>query len=92
MTLPAALTVAVLSELKAQIDTSVKAGQGIVLDLGAVERIDSAGVQFLLAVLRHFDGRLRAVGHSAALHAASKLYQLDAVFAPLLATRESDDA
>lgn len=92
ITLPASLTIAELSGLKLQIDEAMTWEVPLLVELGEVDRIDSAGMQCLLALSARVGPMLRFRGASEAVNALAALYNLSDALALLIAHPEPEHA
>lgn len=80
------LTIYSAAQVKQVLLDALAARDPLTLDLADVCEVDSAGVQLLLAALRHAlaqGGQLHLSGHSAAVQEAFALLGLDAQLAPV---------
>lgn len=77
--LPEQLTVAHLGALKQQIDLLLKEASEVEIDLAPVIKVDTAGLQCLLALAAMPAQRLHWRGHSPAIGAMIDLYNLRGV-------------
>ncbi len=83
------LTIYSAAQVKQALVDALVARDPLTLDLADVCEVDSAGVQLLLAALRHAvsqGGSLQLAGHSAAVQEAFALLGLDAQLAPVHST------
>lgn len=77
-------TIPYAAEIHTQLLGALQRGEPLSLDLSAVESIDSAGIQLLLATrasLREREQALTLTGTSGAVQAALAVYGLQEVFA-----------
>ena len=75
-------TVADASSLKSGLARLLEESDSVTLDIGAVQRIDTAGLQVIAAFIRERESHGRQVqwrGHAPALEAAAKLLGLGAL-------------
>jgi len=87
LSLTGELVVHELAGLRARLD-EIAAGSGeLTLDVSGLEQVDTAGLQLLVAFLRHRGSQdpLRLAGLSPALERAAKLTGLEDELAPFLA-------
>lgn len=90
--LPEQLTVAHLSAFKQQIDLALNEASEVEIDLDPVVKIDTAGMQCLLALAAMPAQRLHWRGHSPAIDAMIDLYNLRGVLPAGLAHAEKAHA
>lgn len=61
------LTISTVAETKTTLSTALDHPGNLVVDLGNVEELDTAGLQLMLAASRYGGDRIRFVNHSAAV-------------------------
>lgn len=61
------LTISTVTEIKTTLSTALDQPGNLVVDLGNVEELDTAGLQLMLAASRYGGDRIRFVNHSAAV-------------------------
>ncbi len=61
------LTISTVAEIKNTLGTALDKPGNLVVDLGNVEELDTAGLQLMLAAARYGGNRIRFTNHSAAV-------------------------
>ena len=86
--LSGSLTIYEVGELQVQLTDSWSTGQPMVVDLGGVTEIDTAGLQWLMALRRTLGEQLALQNHSHPVIELLDLYQLASFFGDVIVLSE----